>query len=148
VYADADTYLWADETSAEDTAVLTVRFENGVLGQCEDSWSLIGAMDSRFEVFGTQGRILIDNLHRQPVQVVSTTGSEHGAAGWTFPLPIPGMIADGHFDMLADFVRCVVTGERSASEGEVGVDVLRVVQAALTSLTSGAREPVPTGGIQ
>ena len=48
-----------------------MRFENGVIGQSEDSWSLAGAMDSRFEVFGTRGRILVDNLHRQPIQVQS-----------------------------------------------------------------------------
>ena len=80
VYADADTFRWADRTTAEDTAVLALRFENGVLGQCEDSWSLAGAMDSRFEIFGTEGRILIDNLHRQPIQVVSERGLELPAA--------------------------------------------------------------------
>ena len=47
VYADADTFVWSGRTSAEDTGVLTLRFDNGVIGQCEDSWSLVGAMDSR-----------------------------------------------------------------------------------------------------
>lgn len=136
VYADGGTFLWKNETDAEDTAVLTVRFENGVLGQCEDSWSLVGAMDSRFEVFGTGGRILIDNLHRQPIQVVSE------AQGWSYPLPIPGLIADGHLDMLTHFIECIVSGAPSQSEGQVGLDVLRVVEAATTSLTTGAREHV------
>ncbi|NAS23649.1 Gfo/Idh/MocA family oxidoreductase [Herbidospora sp. NEAU-GS84] len=135
VYADADTYVWGDRTSAEDTALLTVRFGNGVLGQCEDSWSLAGAMDSRFEVFGTEGRILIDNLHRQPLQVV-------GATGWSFPLPIPGLLADGHLDMLTHFTNCIRTGEPSVSEGRVGRDVLAVVDAATRSLASGRRENV------
>ncbi len=145
VYADADTFVWGDETTAEDTAVLTLRFDNRVIGQCEDSWSLVGAMDSRFEVFGTEGRILIDNLHRQPLQVVSATGSEAAPAGWSYPLPIPGMIADGHLDMLSHFVDCLLTGATSASEGEVGLEVLRVVEAATRSLTSGARERVRDG---
>jgi len=142
VYADGGTYLWGAETDAEDTAVLTVRFENGVLGQCEDSWSLVGAMDSRFEVFGTEGRILIDNLHRQPIQVVSATGSAAGPAGWSFPMPVPGMVADGHLDMLGHFVDCVLTGAVSRSEGVVGRDVLRVVEAATRSMTTGSREAV------
>jgi predicted dehydrogenase len=135
IYADGGTFLWADETDAEDTAVLTVRFENGVLGQCEDSWSLVGAMDSRFEVFGTGGRILIDNLHRQPIQVVNEEG-------WSYPMPIAGMVADGHLDMLTHFVECITTGAPSRSEGQVGLDVLRVVAAATTSMTSGRREQV------
>ncbi|MCU1416612.1 MAG: putative dehydrogenase [Schumannella sp.] len=142
VYADGGTFLWADETDAEDTAVLTVRFENGVLGQCEDSWSLVGAMDSRFEVFGTGGRILIDNLHRQPIQVISTAGSAAAPAGWSYPMPIAGMVADGHLDMLTHFVECITTGAVSRSEGQVGLDVLQVVSAATTSMTSGKREDV------
>jgi len=142
VYADGGTFLWADETDAEDTAVLTVRFENGVLGQCEDSWSLVGAMDSRFEVFGTGGRILIDNLHRQPIQVISADGSAEGPPGWSYPMPIAGMVADGHLDMLTHFVECIITGAPSRSDGQVGVDVLRVVDAATRSMTSGSREAV------
>jgi predicted dehydrogenase len=135
VYADADTFVWGDRTSAEDTAVLTLRFANGVLGQCEDSWSLTGAMDSRFEVFGTKGRILIDNLHRQPLQVVN-------GGGWSYPLPVPGLLADGHLAMLTHFIECLRTGEPSLSEGEVGRDVLSVVEAALRSAKTGRKEKV------
>lgn len=142
VYADGGTFVWADETDAEDTAVLTVRFSNGVLGQCEDSWSLVGAMDSRFEVFGTGGRIQIDNLHRQPIQVVSVDGSPAAPAGWSYPMPVPGMLADGHLDMLSHFVECIASGAPTRSEGRVGRDVLRVVEAATRSMTSGAREAV------
>lgn len=133
VYADAGTFVWGSRTTAEDTAVLTLRFGNGVIGQCEDSWSLAGAMDSRFEVYGTKGRILIDNLHRQPLQAVNESG-------WSYPLPVPGLIADGHLAMLTHFIDCLRSGEPSVSEGEVGRDVLGVVDAALRSVRSGARE--------
>jgi predicted dehydrogenase len=92
-------------------------------------------MDSRFEVYGTKGRILIDNLHRQPIQVV-------GDAGWSYPLPVPGLLADGHLAMLTHFIDCLRSGEPSVSEGEVGRDVLGVVDAALRSIGSGAREGV------
>jgi predicted dehydrogenase len=141
-YAEVGTFLWRAKTTAEDTAVITLRFDNGVIGQCEDSWSLAGAMDSRFEIFGTKGRILIDNLHRQPVQVISTTGSAAGSPGWSYPLPVPGLVADGHLDMLAHFVACIRSGERSRSEGAVGRDVLAVVDAATRSAVSGRRENV------
>jgi predicted dehydrogenase len=135
VYAEAGTFVWGERTTAEDTAVLTLRFANGALGQCEDSWSLAGAMDSRFEVYGTKGRILIDNLHRQPLQVV-------GPEGWSYPLPVPGLLADGHLAMLTHFVDCLLAGCPSQSEGDVGREVLRVVEAALRSLRSGSRQGV------
>jgi predicted dehydrogenase len=91
-------------------------------------------------VFGTMGRILIDNLHRQPLQVVNATGSSAGASGWSYPLPLPGLIADGHLAMLTHFVDCLRTGEPSRSEAAVGLNVLRVVRAATRSLETGARQ--------
>jgi predicted dehydrogenase len=136
VFAEAGTYVWGDRTPAEDTAVLTLRFANGAIGQCEDSWSLAGAMDSRFEVYGTRGRILVDNLHRQPVQVVS------GTRGWSYPLPVPGVVADGHLAMLTHFLDCLRTGAPSLSEGAAGLEVLRVVDAARRSVRTGSREGV------
>jgi predicted dehydrogenase len=136
VYAETGTFVWAGRGAAEDTAVLTLRFANDVIGQCEDSWSLPGAMDSRFEIFGTAGRILIDNLHRQPLQVVSDS------SGWSFPLPFPGLLADGHLDMLAHFLDCIRTGEPSESEAGIGLQALAVVEAATRSAATGERVAV------
>jgi predicted dehydrogenase len=144
VYAEAATFLWGAKTSAEDTAVMTLRFENGVIGQCEDSWSLAGAMDSRFEVFGTEGRILIDNLHRQPIQVVSGNGQSAVPPGWSFPSPMSGAITDGHVDMLTHFIAAIRSGQPSASEAEVGWNALAVIVAAQASVRSGRREQVGT----
>jgi predicted dehydrogenase len=130
------------EAPVEDTVVMTLRFHNGAIGQCEDSWSLPGAMDSRFEVFGTKGRILIDNLHRQPIQVASDSG------GWTFPLPISGDIADGHRAMLRHFIDCLRSAQKSESEGVDGLVALSVVEAALRSARSGRREAVAAVGVR
>jgi predicted dehydrogenase len=141
-YAEAGTFRWPHRTSAEDTAVITLRFANGVIGQCEDSWSLAGAMDSRFEVFGTEGRILIDNLHRQPIQVVSGVGQSAVPAGWSFPSPMPGAVTDGHVDMLRHFMSCIRTGEPSASEATIGWNALAAIEAAVASTRSGRREVI------
>jgi predicted dehydrogenase len=135
VYAETATF--AAGRAAEDTAVLTLRFANGVIGQCEDSWTLAGAMDSRFEVYGLEGRIQIDNLHRQPLQVV-------GRDGWSFPPAFDGDVADGHLAMLTHFVDCLRTGAPSRSEGEAGLAILAAVEAAVRSAASGRREAVPT----
>jgi predicted dehydrogenase len=139
VYADADTYVWPTRTQAEDTAVLTLRFANGALGQCEDSWGLTGAMDSRFEVFGTTGRIMIDNLYRQPIQVVSDAGSPGNRSGWSFPLPVPGYIADGHMSMLDHFIDCIRNDLPSTLDGLFGRHMLAVVDAAVRSVQTGQR---------
>jgi predicted dehydrogenase len=144
VYAEAGTFVHGARTNAEDTAVLTLRFADGAIGQCEDSWSLAGAMDSRFELYGTRGRILVDNLHRQPLQVISETGyaagSESVPGGWSFPLPISADIADGHVAMLDHFIACLRTGEESLSEAAFGREVLAVIEAAVMSARTGSRQ--------
>ena len=148
VYAEAGTFVHADRTKEEDTAVLTMRFQNGVIGQAEDSWSLVGAMDSRFEVFGTRGRILIDNLHRQPLQVLSENGYAYwggprsGGRGWTFPLPLPGDITDGQSAMLNHFLACLIDNRPSRSSATDGKSHLAIVHAAYRSMRSGRAETV------
>jgi predicted dehydrogenase len=146
VYAEAGTFV--HDMEDEDTAVLSIRFRNGVIGQTEDSWSLAGAMDSRFEVFGTKGRILVDNLHRQPIQVVSEEGyaywggPKEGGKGWTFPLPLPGDVVDGQLAMLQHFVDCLKTGQPSRLTAEDGRAILAIAMAAYRSLRSGRAERV------
>lgn len=142
VSAETGTFVWGTRTSAEDTAVLALRFGNGVIGLCEDSWSLAGAMDSRFEIIGTTGRIMIDNLYRQPISVISTQGSAEAGEGWSYPLPIPGLVADGHLGMLQHFLDARVSGTPSRSEGPVGLAVLEVVEAALSAARTGSRTNV------
>lgn len=146
VYAEADTFVWGSKLEAEDTAILTLRFANGVIGQCEDSWSLAGAMDSRFEVFGTAGRILIDNLYRQPIQVVSGPSQTKIAPGWSFPSPLPGAVMDGHVTMLSHFIDALRSGSPSQSEADVGWNALAVIEAAKASIASGRRESIRTIG--
>ena len=144
VYAETGTFVWGEKLEAEDTAVMTLRFANGVIGQCEDSWSLAGAMDSRFEVFGTAGRILIDNLHRQPIQVVSGAAQSAVAPGWSFPSPMPGAVTDGHVAMLSHFIEALRSGVQSKSEAIVGWNALAVIEAATASARSGHREIIRT----
>jgi len=140
VSAEIGTFVHKD-APVEDTVVMTLRFRNGAIGQCEDSWSLAAAMDSRFEVFGTRGRILIDNLHRQPIQVANERG-------WTFPLPISADIADGHRAMLSHFIDCLRSGQQSESEAEDGRVVLSVVEAAIHSARTGQRQVVSAVGVR
>ena len=99
---------------------------------------------SRFEVFGTAGRILIDNLHRQPIQVVSSAAQSAVAPGWSFPSPLPGAISDGHVAMLAHFIEALRSGAQTKSEAIVGWNALAVIEAAAASVASGHRENIRT----
>ena len=144
IYAELDTFV--HEPPAEDTAVLTVRFANGVIGLAEDSWSTVGEMDSRFEVYGTQGRILVDMLHSQHLRVYSQAGYTYWGArsdaskGWTYPLPLDEHIAFGTDAMFDHFFRCLLEGEQCRSTGEDGRAILSLAEAAYRSARSGRAE--------
>jgi predicted dehydrogenase len=150
IYAELDTFV--HEPPAEDTAVLTVRFANGVIGLAEDSWSTVGEMDSRFEVYGTKGRILVDMLHSQHLRVYSQTGYTYWGArsdaskGWTYPLPLDEHIMFGTDAMFDHFFRCLLEGEQCRSTGEDGRAILSLAEAAYRSARSGrAERPLDEG---
>ncbi len=60
VLAWGDTLVHKDKTTAEDNAVVLLRFENGALGQSELSWTARGSLDLRNEVFGSEGSVFTD----------------------------------------------------------------------------------------
>lgn len=144
IYAELDTFV--HEPPAEDTAVLTVRFANGVIGLAEDSWSTVGEMDSRFEVYGTKGRILVDMLHSQHLRVYSQAGYTYwgsrsdASKGWTYPLPLDEHIVFGTDAMFDHFFRCLLEGEPCRSTGEDGRAILSLAEAAYRSARSGCAE--------
>jgi predicted dehydrogenase len=144
IYAELDTFV--HEPPAEDTAVLTVRFANGVIGVAEDSWSTVGEMDSRFEVYGTKGRVLVDMLHSQHLRVYSQTGYTYwgtrsdASKGWTYPLPLDEHIMFGTDAMFTHFFRCLREKEPCRSTGEDGRAILSLVEAAYRSARSGQAE--------
>ncbi len=148
VYAELDTFVHRDLRD-EDTAILTVRFANGVIGQAEDSWATVGEMDSRFEVYGTKGRVLVDMLHSTHLRVYSQAGYTYwgerseASKGWTYPLPLDEPVLFGTSGMFAHFFRCLLQGERCRSSGADGRAIMGLVDAAYRSARSRhAEEPI------
>ena len=59
-----------------DTALVTVRFENGVLGSIDNSRKAVYGYDQRVEVFGSKGAVSADNNYPNTV-VISDAGRIH-----------------------------------------------------------------------
>ena len=146
VYSETGTFV--HPIPLEDTAVLTIRFANGVIGVAEDSWSMVGEMDSRFEVYGTAGRVLIDMLHSQHLRVYSQAGYTYWgkrsgeSKGWTYPLPMAEHILFGTDAMFTHFFTCLQQNEPCRSTGEDGLAILRLAEAAYRSARSGKAEQI------
>ncbi|MFC2030249.1 inositol 2-dehydrogenase [Chloroflexota bacterium] len=61
-----------------DTAVITLRFANGVLGTIDNSRQAVFGYDQRVEVFGSQGMVTCSN-EKPDSAVVSDANGEHGS---------------------------------------------------------------------
>ena len=64
-----------DKTTAEDNAVLLLRFEGGQMSVSETSWTARGGLDLRNEVYGTDGVIFTDVTRSTPMRAFTLKGS-------------------------------------------------------------------------
>ena len=132
VSAEAGTFV--HEQSVEDTSVITVRFENGIIGQTEDSWSLTGGFDSRFEVFGTKGHALIDLLCGHPIRSALGGAVEGGGSLLHYHAVDDHFVKDGHLAMFTHFRDCLIDNTPCRSDGADGLQVMELVDAAYRAL--------------
>ncbi len=87
-----------------DTAVVVLRFENGVIGTIDNSRRAVYGYDQRVEVFGSEGVVAVGN--RTPDAV--TIGDAEGIHG---PLPLYFFIeryVDAYVAEMKAFIRCIL----------------------------------------
>ncbi|MFD9901632.1 Gfo/Idh/MocA family protein [Mesorhizobium sp. NPDC059025] len=135
IYADAGTFV--HKFPVEDTSVLIVRYDDGKLAQSEDSWSLPGGFDGRYEVYGTSGHGFVDTLYGHPIRSVLGRDSEGGSNAIHYHAVDDHFIKDGHLGMMAHFLDCLENGMPCRSSGEDGLRVMELVDAAYRSVKAG-----------
>lgn len=139
VVAWGDLLVHKDKTTAEDNAVVLLRFENGALAQSELSWTARGSLDLRNEVYGTDGSIFTDVTRATPIHAfVRSTGSylmekAESDSGWVFPLPDEARVY-GYHEEMKHFVACVERGQTPRETFVDGLVVNTVIDAAYQSI--------------
>jgi len=86
-----------------DTAVITLRFENGVIGTIDNSRQAVYGYDQRVEVFGSGGMVAVSNKTPDSA-VVSDAEGVHG------PLPLYFFIeryVDSYIAEMEAFIECI-----------------------------------------
>jgi len=147
VLAWGDTLVHRDKTTAEDNAVVLLRFENGALGQSELSWTARGSLDLRNEVYGTEGSVFTDVTRATPITAfVRSTGSyllekAESDSGWVFPLPDEARVY-GYHEEMKHFVACVARGETPRETFEDGLAVNTIIDAAYQSMRERRWVPI------
>jgi predicted dehydrogenase len=139
VLAWGDLLVHKDKTTAEDNAVVLLRFENGALGQSELSWTARGSLDLRNEVYGTEGSIFTDVTRATPIHAfVRSTGSyllekAESDNGWVFPLPDEARVY-GYHEEMKHFVECLARHEQPRETFADGLAVNVILDAAYQSI--------------
>jgi len=135
VYAIINRLVHKD-ISAEDFALINLRFEDGGTALVEANWALpkMHPFTMKFEVDGTKGMITLDNQSPVPVKLI-TNESISGFSPETLPWrpavhPFP---VDPFYRELKHFVECIKEDRTPMTDGVVARRSLEVCIAALKS---------------
>lgn len=146
VFAWGDTLVHQERTTAEDNAVMLMRFQDGRVATMDVSWSSKGGLEGRFELSGTGGRIISDmasTVMRAFIEQPAGYLAEKADAdtGWVFPVP-DETYAHGHDAMMADTVTAFQAGRQPRETFHDGLAVNQVLDAGYASMRSGHWESV------
>ncbi|WP_188197136.1 Gfo/Idh/MocA family oxidoreductase [Nonomuraea sp. SYSU D8015] len=143
IFAMADALVRPDfkEQGLLDTALVTVRFDNGAIATAEASFQAVYGYDVRGEVFGSAGMLTMGDIR-------STHLTAYGPGGATAECVTydQDLFHDAYVAELADFADRVRTGRPPAVTGEDARAALSIALAAIESITTGA--PVRTGDLE
>ena len=135
VHAYADALVAPDfkEAGLLDTAVVTIRFDNGAIATAEASFSAAYGYDVRGEVFGSAGMVTAGT----PAQLSTTHWTNAGKAQPT-SCQDTELMRDSYRAELEAFCRVVRDGEPSPVTGTDARAALEVALTAVASVQQGA----------
>ena len=148
VYAQMANQVHAQKTRGDDNALLILEFEGGCIGLAEESWTKLGGMDDRAEVYGSAGVAYADLLHGNAIQTYSAAGYDYAVeksgatVGWSFTI-YEELWNYGFPQEFAHFVDCVRKDKEPRETGEDGRAVLEGIFAAYQSAGSGRKVRLP-----
>jgi predicted dehydrogenase len=136
---------WVD---VENWASAVLTFDDGTRGIIWASDAVLGGMESSLQLLMSNAHIKCNLSHTRLVEAyapdATVFGSEYllekleTSAGWSPPAPDEDW-AQGHRQMVQDFVNAVAEQRPPQSDGALGLDVIRVVYAAYVAAEEGRR---------
>lgn len=148
VYAQMSTQVHGAKTRGDDNAILILEFANGVIAIAEESWTKLGGMDDRAEVYGSGGVAYADLLHGNAIETYSAQGYDYAVEkagstrGWSFTIYEEAWNYGFHAE-IAHFVDCVQNDKPPLVTGEDGRAVMEVLFAAYESARTGQKVMLP-----
>ncbi|MBY5780007.1 Gfo/Idh/MocA family oxidoreductase [Rhizobium leguminosarum] len=148
---DFDTLLWLNPTATpievtaiadalvvpdfakkgfHDTAVVTIRFDNGSIAVAEANFCAMYGYDIRGEVFGSGGMVTMGDVRRSSM----TLYDKNGVSNDTWRRDTDHFV-HGYTAQLASFVEAIRTGTVTGPTGEDARNALAIALACITSVT-------------
>jgi myo-inositol 2-dehydrogenase / D-chiro-inositol 1-dehydrogenase len=135
VFALADALIRPDfkDRGLLDTAIVSVRFDNGSLATAEASFQAVYGYDVRGEVLGPAGMLILGDLR-------STHLTGYGPHGITADCVAydQDLFRDAYIAELADFADCVRADRAPAVTGQDARAALSIARAAIQSVITGS----------
>ncbi|MBN8953594.1 MULTISPECIES: Gfo/Idh/MocA family oxidoreductase [unclassified Rhizobium] len=138
VFAMADALVRPDarEKGFLDTAVVSIRFDNGSVAVAEANFSALYGYDIRGEVFGSGGMVTMGDVRRSSL----TLFDKDGVSNDTWRRDTDHFI-HGYTAQLASFANAV--RNRALAEGPTGIDARNALAIALACIESvSTKQPV------
>ncbi|MCR4414243.1 MAG: Gfo/Idh/MocA family oxidoreductase [Thermoguttaceae bacterium] len=148
VYAQMATQVHTDKTQGDDNALVLLEFEGGCMALAEESWTKLGGMDDRAEVYGSEGVAFADLLRGNSIVTYSLRGYDYAVEkagstkGWSFTIYEESWNY-GFPQEMAHFVDCVQNDKQPLETGEDGRAVLEAIFAAYHSAGTGCKVTLP-----
>jgi myo-inositol 2-dehydrogenase/D-chiro-inositol 1-dehydrogenase len=135
VFAVADALIRSDfkERGLLDTAIVTVRFDNGALATAEASFQAVYGYDVRAEVLGSDGMLTMGD-----VRATHLTGYGRGGITADCVRYDQDLFREAYIAELADFTDCARTGRAPAVTGQDARAALSIAVAAIQSVTTAS----------
>lgn len=129
--------LYASGLPLTDYALITLRFQSGVVAHVEASWALPSGFLAAAEVAGTDGLLSFSSDRSAPlvIQRRAVEGEPPGVAVPESPTSKSPYCAE-----LEHFISCLETGKPPDVTPEDALEAVRIGEAALRSIATG--EPV------
>ncbi len=148
VYAHMATQVHTGKTQGDDNALILLEFEGGCMALAEESWTKLGGMDDRAEVYGSEGVAFADLLRGNSIVTYSLGGYDYAVEkagstkGWSFTIYEESWNY-GFPQEMAHFVDCVQNDKQPLETGEDGRAVLEALFAAYQSAGTGCKVTLP-----
>lgn len=116
-----------------DTAIVTLRFDNGAIGVIDNSRQAVYGYDQRVEVFGSKGSVAVHNDHPNTAEVST-------AEGILRDKPLHFFLErynEAYIQETQQFIACIAKGLPLPVTGDDGVKAERIALAAKLSCRLG-----------